>query len=196
MSDRIVQLQDRNDDNIYPVAGAATQGSITKAMLAEGIFEGPELSEPSSVAYVATDNIQDGAVTSDKIDWTTMNTVSDATVTVTFSGVGKSFTIKKIDCGNFVIYAYSTLGETTFTGASISANTRQSLKVEFPIGNDEVVIYGHIDAYQSGITSANIEYQRPTYSAQNHTAGFDSYLLCPSTTNVIGFAFEIICVKS
>lgn len=71
MANNIVQLTDYNDNNIYPIAGAAAQGSITKSMLEEGVFEGPELSEPSTVAYVATDNIQDGAVTSDKIDWTT-----------------------------------------------------------------------------------------------------------------------------
>lgn len=83
MANNIVQLKDYSDNNVYPIAGAATQGSITKAMLEEGIFEGQELSQPSSVAYVATDNIQtsavttpkiaDGAVTSDKIDSATMD---------------------------------------------------------------------------------------------------------------------------
>ena len=67
MSDRIVQLQDYNSDNIYPVAGAATQGSITKTMLDEGVFEGPELSDPGNIAYVGTSAIQDNAVTADKI---------------------------------------------------------------------------------------------------------------------------------
>lgn len=67
MSNNIVQLTDYNDNNIYPIAGAAAQGSITKSMLEEGVFEGPELSEPSTVAYVSTDNIQDGAVTAAKL---------------------------------------------------------------------------------------------------------------------------------
>ena len=40
--------------------------------MAEGVFEGQSLSTPSDVAYVATDNIQDGAVTSDKIDLATL----------------------------------------------------------------------------------------------------------------------------
>lgn len=80
MANNIVQLTDYNDNNIYPIAGAAAQGSITKSMLEEGVFEGPELSEPSTVAYVATDNIQDGAVTSDKIDY---QTLSGSTVTLT-----------------------------------------------------------------------------------------------------------------
>ena len=37
----------------------------------DAAFVGSVLSTPSSVAYVATDNIQDGAVTSDKIDYET-----------------------------------------------------------------------------------------------------------------------------
>lgn len=47
MANNIVQLTDYNGNNIYPIAGAAAQGSITTAML------------------------RDGAVTSDKIDWAT-----------------------------------------------------------------------------------------------------------------------------
>ena len=72
MSNKIVQLENESGDNLYPIAGGALTGSISKTMLEEGIFAGPELSEPSSVAYVATDNIQDGAVTSDKIDSATL----------------------------------------------------------------------------------------------------------------------------
>ena len=67
MSNKIVQLENEAGDNIYPLAGGALTGSISKTMLEEGVFEGPELSKPSSVAYVATDNIQDGAVPSAKI---------------------------------------------------------------------------------------------------------------------------------
>jgi len=84
MSNNIVQLTDSDNNNVYPIAGAAAQGSITKAMLEEGVFEGTELSEPSTVAYVATDNIQNGAVTtakiandavnSSKVDWANFNT--------------------------------------------------------------------------------------------------------------------------
>lgn len=94
MANNIVQLTDYNDNNIYPIAGAAAQGSITKTMLAEGVFEGPELSEPSSVAYVAEDNIQDDAVTTDKI--------ADGSVTS-----------DKID--------YATIGDTLYTSDSGSA---------------------------------------------------------------------------
>lgn len=76
MANRIVQLQDRNGDNVFPIAGGTTQGAVTKSMLDEGVFEGPELSEPSTVAYVATDNIQDGAVTASKTNFRTFGSVS------------------------------------------------------------------------------------------------------------------------
>lgn len=67
MANNIVQLQNKEGDNIYPIAGGATQGAISKSMLEEGVFEGPEISQPSSVEFVDTVNIVDGAVTADKI---------------------------------------------------------------------------------------------------------------------------------
>lgn len=72
MNNDIVQLTDKSGNNIYPIAGGATQDSISKSMLAEGVFEGPELFPSPNEAYVRTANIVDGAVTSDKIDWTTL----------------------------------------------------------------------------------------------------------------------------
>lgn len=92
MSNKIVQLENEAGDNIYPLAGGALTGSISKTMLEEGVFEGPELSEPSSVAYVATDNIQDGAVTSDKIDFTTYDW-TDAGGAVSLHAFGKIVTV-------------------------------------------------------------------------------------------------------
>ena len=68
MANKIVQLEDRTGDNIYPIAGGTVEDAVTKAMLAEGVFEGPELSSPSNIAYVRTENIVDGAVTADKTD--------------------------------------------------------------------------------------------------------------------------------
>ena len=67
MSNKVVQLENESGDNLYPIAGGALTGSISKTMLEEGIFEGTELSQPSNVAYVATANIQDGAVTAAKL---------------------------------------------------------------------------------------------------------------------------------
>ena len=67
MSNNIVQLTDYNDNNIYPIAGAAAEGSITKTMLDEGVFVGAELSDPGNIAYVGTADIQDNAVTAPKL---------------------------------------------------------------------------------------------------------------------------------
>lgn len=67
MANNIVQLQNKNSENIYPIAGGTTQGAVTKAMLNEGVFEGPELVAPGSVNTVATANIQDEAITTAKI---------------------------------------------------------------------------------------------------------------------------------
>lgn len=72
MNNDIVQLTDKNGNNVFPIAGAATQDSISKSMLEEGVFEGPELFPAPAEAYVRTNDIVDGAVTSDKIDWTTI----------------------------------------------------------------------------------------------------------------------------
>ena len=85
MNNDIVQLTDKSGNNIYPIAGGATQDSISKSMLAEGVFEGPELFPSPNEAYVRTANIVDGAVTSDKIDWATLeptNYAADATISL------------------------------------------------------------------------------------------------------------------
>lgn len=91
MSNKIVQLENEDGDNLYPLAGGALTGSISKTMLEEGVFEGPELTEPNTVAYVAEGNIQDdavttskiadGSVTSDKVDWATMAPTAVMTLT-------------------------------------------------------------------------------------------------------------------
>lgn len=48
MADRVVQLKDNQDNNVYPIAGALAQGSVN------------------------TSTINDGAVTASKIDFTTL----------------------------------------------------------------------------------------------------------------------------
>lgn len=123
MSNKIVQLENEAGDNIYPLAGGALTGSISKTMLEEGVFEGPELSEPSTVAYVATDNIQDGAVTSDKIDWTTMSSsVITVTKNSTYVGNVESSNVRRT--GNLIEFAFvftlaadvTVSGQTLFSG--------------------------------------------------------------------------------
>lgn len=56
MANKIVQLIDDNNDNLYPVAGSLKSGSVT------------------------TSTINDGAVTSSKIDFTTIDWASGATI--------------------------------------------------------------------------------------------------------------------
>lgn len=75
MNNDIVQLTDKNGNNVFPIAGAATQDSISKSMLEEGVFEGPELFPAPAEAYVRTNDIVDDAVTSDKLDWSDIITV-------------------------------------------------------------------------------------------------------------------------
>ena len=58
MADRVVQLKDNQDNNVYPVAGALKQGSVTTSTINDGA--------------VTTSKINDGAVTADKIDFTTI----------------------------------------------------------------------------------------------------------------------------
>ena len=70
------------------------------APLKDAAFIGSVLSTPSSVAYVATDNIQDGAVTSQKIDWTTLlktvtASTSSAVRTAMYFGDGTMITHSK-----------------------------------------------------------------------------------------------------
>lgn len=123
MSNNIVQLTDYNDNNIYPIAGAAAEGSITKTMLDEGVFVGAELSDPGNIAYVGTADIQDsavttakiadlnvttaklatGAVTSDKIDWTTQ------TIDLTSLAPAQSERVYATVRGKFVILGVANL---------------------------------------------------------------------------------------
>lgn len=76
MTDKIVQLIDKDGDNIYPVASVPHGASITMTDTDPG--EGETLAADSLVGVydidnkVTTDMIEDDAVTSDKIDPTTL----------------------------------------------------------------------------------------------------------------------------
>ena len=108
MADRVIQLQDKTGtDNLYPIAGGMAANSVTKAMLAEGVFEGETLSTPTDVDYVATDNIQDSAVTNAKlaskavksqnIDMTVLyNNASGATGTIPLSDSAANYSFMEI----------------------------------------------------------------------------------------------------
>ena len=57
MANNIVQLQDKNSDNLFPIAGGMAANSITTQMVQDGA--------------VTTAKIANNAVTSDKVDFTT-----------------------------------------------------------------------------------------------------------------------------
>ena len=79
MSDTIVQLEDTNGNNIYPMAGGMAPSSVSTAMVANGAVTGAANSDASvdtsnskvALNTIGTPNLRDGAVTSDKIDFTT-----------------------------------------------------------------------------------------------------------------------------
>lgn len=83
---KIVQLENRYKEKVYPVAGGALEDSITAGMIADPVpIIGEDHSATPAAQFVATGNIQggavtteklaDGAVTSDKIDWATIEEV-------------------------------------------------------------------------------------------------------------------------
>lgn len=148
MNNDIVQLTDKSGNNIYPIAGGATQDSISKAMLAEGVFEGPELFPSPNEAYVRTDNIVDGAVTSDKIDWTTLGYQSarlstQTTVTSTAAYEQMPVTGLAITIDGPVGAKYLVIGAISFKGPSG--------------GYGDIYNRIHVD----GVTSASIASNEP-----------------------------------
>lgn len=75
MADRIVQLKDKDDNNIFPVASVANAANIRMTDTDPG--EGSALEAGNYVAvygqngYIETADIADEAITSDKIDFST-----------------------------------------------------------------------------------------------------------------------------
>lgn len=130
MNNDIVQLTDKNGNNVFPIAGAATQDSISKSMLEEGVFEGPELFPAPAEAYVRTNDIVDGAVTSDKIDWTTINAVNYSTTEQPIGTWidGKPLYRKVIDLG-YLPNATSKSTSTDLIGAFTVVSVRGSAYV-------------------------------------------------------------------
>lgn len=60
MADKIVQLTDKNSNNLYPIAGAVHENAVSTGGL--------------SNSAVTTPKIANTSVTSQKIDWTTIDT--------------------------------------------------------------------------------------------------------------------------
>lgn len=77
MANKVVQLVDENNDNLYPLSSDPNAAHITMTTTDPG--EGTALGQNEFVAVyggstkVGTSDIVDGAVTSQKIDWATIN---------------------------------------------------------------------------------------------------------------------------
>ena len=65
MSNQIVQLTDKDTNNIFPVAGSMAGNSIETGMIKDGAVTTAKITDGS----ITTAKIADSAVTSGKIDW-------------------------------------------------------------------------------------------------------------------------------
>lgn len=111
MTEKIVQLTDDENNNIYPVAGSLKDGSVT------------------------TSTINDGAVTADKIDFTTLE--------VKTGSVKQGTTDLDITDGTWLIYAYCTvLASGSESELSLRKNNT-SVQVGF-FGNNVTNTWGNI----------------------------------------------------
>lgn len=63
MADKVVQLKDKNSNNLYPVAGSALTNSVSTGAIVDNA--------------VTTNKIADASVTNAKIDWSTIWTYTN-----------------------------------------------------------------------------------------------------------------------
>lgn len=102
----------------------------------DAAFVGSVLSTPSSVAYVATDNIQDGAVTSDKIDYQTLN----------YSEVSMSYT----DINN--VASFTNTAELTYGTVNIARSSDSKI----------FRVYGKVRCVPSSTGNVQVRFVVPT----------------------------------
>lgn len=126
MADKIVQLKDKNSNNLYPISGSSLAESVSTGAIVDGA--------------VTTPKISDGAVTSDKVNFLTYMTAgmsanatiqspsgsapfNRVTLDTAFSSRGNDFTLENghVRCnfaGNVIIFA--TLYESGRTGNGLT----------------------------------------------------------------------------
>lgn len=87
MADKIVQLVDKNSNNLYPVAGAVIDNAVSTGAISSQAVTNPKIENGAvngvendataigtaklALDTVGTPNLRDASVTSDKIDFTT-----------------------------------------------------------------------------------------------------------------------------
>lgn len=135
MAKKIVQLIDKDGNDIYPVSAGNGQVKI-----------GHTIDDPTSLEYIDTDNIVDGAVTSEKIDFTT------STMTLEFTHDGYSVgtrtaTVYRLSNSGLALVSYN--GD---VGYSTSTTGWKELSTIFP--NNFQIITGSQEAFFGGDLSA------------------------------------------
>ena len=156
MVDKIVQLKDNQDNNVYPVAGSMKQGSITTNMLNDGAVTASKLDNNSVVSTSQITVTYFGGIN------TGGNSVTRNANLITLKGGLKILCIPQTDTG---IYA-SDAGKNT--------------QIVCNIGNADfsTILAGVVNASQSGAGNVAM-----AYSAVDTTYSFEAYLY---PTNVIG----------
>lgn len=165
MAEKIVQLIDNNNDNIYPVAGSLKDGSVT------------------------TSTISDEAVTSAKIDMDSLtsalygNIVSDMAFSISRAGGQQStHTGKKIHLGGNV-YIYAGKAASSSAGSSSTGVKEYTINYEVPF----TAFYGgSMNGFAAG---SNSTFMRYCSMGQN---GADFYLDHAATNEYAGVSFIAI----
>ncbi len=122
---------------------------------------------PSSTAFVTTANIQDGAVTSDKVAFTS----SDVSATMTVgNGSATNVTLKKIDLGNGL---FMVTGIVYASATSVTAGSSTNIKLQF--NNTFTALGGVVSVYQNVSIGSYTQYARIIPS----TGNIDSYCYTP-----------------
>ena len=116
VNDATLTIQNNGTNVATFTANSATN---TTANIVPPVQIGSVLSTPSSVEYVNTVNIADGAVTNDKIDWA--STVQTGTITMA-TGFNKNGAFLK-KSGNIVSWGLHLLRDNVMTGPTVTVGT-------------------------------------------------------------------------
>lgn len=137
MSNNIVQLVDKDSNNIFPIAGSMAADSITTAM------------------------IQDESVTPEKIG------VSVSTVSATMkagSGSDTTVTLNKIPLGGNL---YILSGIVHATASSVTSGSRTNIKLTLPDDLVTSCLGGAVSVYQNAQAASYTQYARLIPSSGN-----------------------------
>lgn len=170
MADIVTTLQNRNGDNLYPVAGGAAANSIDTGNIIDGAITG--------------DKVANGAVDSSKLSptvsssWVTFGMRTGAIVSSTVEG-------KKISLGGD-LYIIAFDGDTGLTPGAAGTNN-------INIGLNENItslLFGAVTYAHASDPNTQTKYQNWGYIQ----GGADTYIECNSTSGTI-YASVIAVVR-